>query len=132
MKFVPLEKLVVDGKEFISIINLEELIPNKPILIALPEFENLQITLVKSNDKVFAISNICPHQHRPSLHNGLVENGCIVCPEHGWTFSLETGENIDKSIGTQKLQTFETIVKNNIVFVNLRKSHFKKWNFTFE
>ena len=38
-----------------------------------------------------AIDELCPHANR-SLAGGWVEAGCAVCPAHGWTFKLDTGE----------------------------------------
>ncbi|MBU1099774.1 MAG: nitrite reductase (NAD(P)H) small subunit [Bacteroidetes bacterium] len=41
--------------------------------------------------KVYALSNICPHQHAALMYDGFIEDGCVVCPAHGWEFNLETG-----------------------------------------
>jgi len=42
-------------------------------------------------DKQFEVQKYCPHA-MGDLSKGVVENNCIVCPNHGWTFSLEDGE----------------------------------------
>jgi nitrite reductase/ring-hydroxylating ferredoxin subunit len=34
--------------------------------------------------------NTCLHVGGP-LAEGLVEDGCVVCPWHGWTYDLATG-----------------------------------------
>jgi 3-phenylpropionate/trans-cinnamate dioxygenase ferredoxin component len=35
----------------------------------------------------YALSNICPHANGP-LNQGFIEDGCISCPWHGWSFPL--------------------------------------------
>lgn len=49
------------------------------------------VVLVRSGGQVYALSDVCPHRGAP-MHAGEVEDGCIICPLHGWAFSLETGQ----------------------------------------
>jgi nitrite reductase (NADH) small subunit/3-phenylpropionate/trans-cinnamate dioxygenase ferredoxin subunit len=37
------------------------------------------------------MDNICPHAGGP-LAEGEVENGCVICPWHYWSFRVENGE----------------------------------------
>jgi nitrite reductase/ring-hydroxylating ferredoxin subunit/uncharacterized membrane protein len=55
------------------------------------EFEGTPILLVRLNGKVHALAETCAHLGGP-LSEGKIESGCIVCPWHGSTFDLETGE----------------------------------------
>ena len=50
------------------------------------------IAIFKVKNKIYAVSNVCPHQQASKIFEGFVENNCVVCPLHGWTFSLKTGE----------------------------------------
>lgn len=58
---------------------------------------NTSIAIFRAGGKLFACSNICPHQHAPILHEGVLsratqtEEPTVTCPLHGWTFSLKTG-----------------------------------------
>ena len=52
----------------------------------------VEIAVFKIDSKVFALSNICPHQHTALIYDGFVEDGCVVCPAHGWKFNLRTGK----------------------------------------
>jgi nitrite reductase/ring-hydroxylating ferredoxin subunit len=36
------------------------------------------------------VQRYCPHA-MGDLSKGKVKNGCIVCPNHGWAFSLKDG-----------------------------------------
>lgn len=49
------------------------------------------VAIFKVEGKIYAVSNVCPHQHASKMYEGFVENNCVVCPLHGWTFNLETG-----------------------------------------
>lgn len=49
------------------------------------------VAIFKVGEKIFAVSNVCPHQQASRIYEGFVENNCVVCPLHGWTFNLETG-----------------------------------------
>jgi nitrite reductase/ring-hydroxylating ferredoxin subunit/uncharacterized membrane protein len=55
------------------------------------EFEGTPILLVRLNGEIYALAETCAHLGGP-LSEGKIENGCIVCPWHGSTFDLETGE----------------------------------------
>ena len=59
------------------------------------EVGNRPVALFRVGDEIFAIKDVCPHQGS-SLNRGFVLEGRIVaCADHGWTFSLETGESPD-------------------------------------
>ncbi len=75
-----------------------------------------QIALFKVQEKVFAISNNCPHQHFAKLHESIVEENIITCPMHGWCFDLVTGKSTNAS---GKLKTYSVEVINENVFVEM-------------
>ena len=50
------------------------------------------IAVFKVENKIYVISNICPHQQAPSIYEGLIEDNCVICPLHGWTFKLSNGK----------------------------------------
>ncbi|MDF3298894.1 Rieske 2Fe-2S domain-containing protein [Streptomyces tropicalis] len=52
------------------------------------------VVLVRQDDgEVYALADRCSHLDGP-LHQGEIEDGCIVCPWHGSRFRLADGENI--------------------------------------
>lgn len=59
------------------------------------------IALFIIEDEIFAIDNICPHQHSSLLHDGFIEKEFVVCPAHGWAFSLKTGLQPDGRAGVR-------------------------------
>lgn len=47
---------------------------------------------------VHATQATCPHRDGP-LADGLVGDGCVVCPLHGYRYDLATGEPLGHSCG---------------------------------
>jgi nitrite reductase (NADH) small subunit len=43
---------------------------------------------------IHVLDGTCPHEGGP-LGEGSIENGCVVCPWHGYAFDLRTGEATD-------------------------------------
>ena len=52
---------------------------------------DVDIAVFKVNGEVFVLNNTCPHQHTTIIYDGFIEDGCVVCPAHGWMFNLKTG-----------------------------------------
>jgi nitrite reductase/ring-hydroxylating ferredoxin subunit len=55
------------------------------------EIEGRPILLVRSEDKVYALDNLCPHAGS-KLDKGRIVKGAVACPLHGARFELETGK----------------------------------------
>jgi len=51
---------------------------------------DLAVLRLGDND-VSVLHNRCPHAGG-SLASGWVQDGCITCPWHGWTFDVHTGQ----------------------------------------
>lgn len=80
--------------------------------------DDVDVAVFKMNGKIYALSNVCPHQHSPLIYDGFLEDGCVVCPAHGWMFNLETGKT---PTGQRGLNSFEVIIQNGDVFVKVFK-----------
>lgn len=78
--------------------------------------DNIDIAVFKMNGEVYALSNICPHQHSPIIYDGFIEDGMIVCPAHGWEFELKTGKLGGERRG---LSCFDVKVEDDEVFVKV-------------
>lgn len=75
-----------------------------------------EIALFKVDGTVYALNNICPHQHSAILFDGFVEEGCVVCPAHGWEFNLRDGKRPN---GFKGVDTYEVTLLNEDVFVKV-------------
>ena len=56
-----------------------------------------------TDDRVFALDNLCPHKGA-RLSMGTIEGNAtigevVVCPFHAWRFSLDTGKCVDMGFG---------------------------------
>jgi NAD(P)H-dependent nitrite reductase small subunit len=112
-----LDNKLEDGFEFVcSLSDLKENIGSRFII------DDIEIALFKIDDNVFAISNICPHQHTALIYEGIIEDGCVVCPVHGWMFDLKTG---NKKSGSRGLDTYPVRIIKEDVFVKVIPKDFR-------
>jgi nitrite reductase/ring-hydroxylating ferredoxin subunit len=84
--------------------------------------DDVDVAIFKVDDKIYALSNVCPHQLSPLIYDGFIEDGCIICPAHGWMFSLETGKT---PTGQGGLNSFEVRVENEEVYVKVYRKVLK-------
>lgn len=73
-----------------------------------------EIALFRTDKEVFAVTNVCPHQHFSVLHQGELKGASITCPMHGTTFDLQTGQSTN---GTGKLRKYEVRVVDDDIWV---------------
>ena len=79
---------------------------------------DVDVAVFKVDGEVYALSNICPHQHTSLIYDGYIEEGCVVCPIHGWMFDLRTGIMPSKRSG---LDVYPVKIENGKVFVKVSK-----------
>lgn len=84
---------------------------------------DVDIAVFKVNDEIFILSNTCPHQHTTIIFDGIVEEGCVVCPAHGWMFNLKTGK---QPTGAKGLNSYPVKIIDDEVF-SLVKAKELKW-----
>jgi NAD(P)H-dependent nitrite reductase small subunit len=75
-----------------------------------------EVAIFKYDGKIFALNNICPHQHTALIYDGFIEDGCVVCPAHGWKFDLHTGKKLS---GSKGLDTYEVQIINDVIYVRV-------------
>lgn len=78
--------------------------------------DETEIAVFKSKGEIFALSNICPHKQTALIYDGFIEEGCVVCPAHGWKFNLRTG---NKNSGSKGLDSYEVKVVDENIFVKV-------------
>ena len=54
-----------------------------------------------------AVSNICPHQYAAVICDGLIEEGTVTCPLHGWIYSLDSGKALGSNARLKTYHVFE-------------------------
>jgi len=80
-----------------------------------------EIAVFKTNGNIFALSNICPHQQTALIYDGFIEEGCVVCPAHGWKFDLRTG---NKKSGSRGLDSYVVKIVDENIFVKVVPKRF--------
>ena len=65
--------------------------------------------ILKHEGNQYEVQRYCPHA-MGDLSKGRIIDGCIVCPNHGWTFSIDDGKCVSKnsSIRIKKLDKEKT------------------------
>lgn len=81
-----------------------------------------EIALFKIDNEVYALSNRCPHQQNAMIYDGFIEEGCVVCPIHGWKFELKTGKT---PAGHSGLTPYPVLVENEKVYVKVLQKEWK-------
>lgn len=78
--------------------------------------DDVDVALFKIDSKVYALTNICPHQQTALIYEGFLENNCIVCPSHGWKFDIKTGK---KPSGSNGLETYKVELVGDDIYVKV-------------
>ena len=76
--------------------------------------EGIDLVVVRTERSIVAFENSCPHQHSTVLHQGIIDDQCITCPVHGWTFDLHSG---DATNGNGRLRMLEVKAVEGEVWV---------------
>ncbi len=74
-----------------------------------------EYALFNLDGEFHALDNECPHRGAP-LGAGLLENGKIHCPLHGWTFDAKTGA-CESRLGCE-VRAYPTKVEGGEVFLS--------------
>jgi nitrite reductase (NADH) small subunit len=74
------------------------------------------IAVFADRENLFAVDNACRHNGAP-LDDGFVEDGCVVCPWHGWTYELASGRHRMMFGGGPGLRTYPVAVNGDEVSV---------------
>jgi NAD(P)H-dependent nitrite reductase small subunit len=83
--------------------------------------EDVDIAVFRVKEKIYALSNVCPHQHTHLIYDGFIEDDYIICPLHGWQFNLNTGK---MPTGSSGLKSFQTYVEEDDVYIMVESKNY--------
>jgi len=74
-----------------------------------------EILLCNVGGSIYAIEDVCTHDGGP-LDQGTLEGECVVCPRHGATFDVRTGDALTLP-AVMPVATFEVTVEGDDIYV---------------
>lgn len=75
------------------------------------------VCIANVDGSIYATDNTCPHWGGP-LGQGNISDGKLVCPWHGWTFDLKTGETCRSA--KVKLARHRVVIQGDEVFLEFQ------------
>ncbi|HEX9261378.1 MAG TPA: Rieske (2Fe-2S) protein [Candidatus Bathyarchaeia archaeon] len=75
------------------------------------------ILLVRKGNKVFGVSNSCPHMGC-AFEGGILRDFLIMCPCHGWKFDIRTGKYEENE--ATMLETYRCIIQNGRIYIEIK------------
>lgn len=87
---------------FTRVLSVDEVPPGTKKAI---EVAGRSVLICHSNDRLFAVSNICSHANE-KLECGRMSRGWIACPVHGARFELASGRAMNPP-ATRPIATYE-------------------------
>ncbi|WKZ68695.1 MAG: Rieske 2Fe-2S domain-containing protein [Melioribacteraceae bacterium] len=79
---------------------------------------DIEVAVFKVDGKIYALNNICPHQHSALIYDGFIEDCKVICPAHGWEFNLSDGKMDNNRKG---LDSYEVKIIDDYVYVKVFK-----------
>ena len=76
------------------------------------------VAIVRSEDRVFALHGVCPHEAAP-LGDGSRDGGELVCPLHEGRFDPETGKANPETDWVSDIRTYPVQVKDGEIWIDL-------------
>jgi 3-phenylpropionate/trans-cinnamate dioxygenase ferredoxin subunit len=77
--------------------------------------DGVEILLCNLDGTIYAIEDVCTHDGG-ALDQGTLEGECIVCPRHGATFDIKTGDALTLP-AVVPLMTFPVTVEGDDIYV---------------
>ncbi len=74
------------------------------------------VVIFRQDDKFWAMSNVCAHQHISRLHEGKQDGCTIECPMHGWRYDIRSGISLT---GQGRVAVYTVVVRGELLFVEL-------------
>ncbi len=121
------ETIIHEGREFIFLCHTNQICEGNGYQFEFDGDSDKQIALFRIKGNLYCLYNVCPHRHTHLIYKGIINEGEIICPAHGWTYSLETGRNVNPQQGIKSLKKYETIEQNGKIFIEKPLFDIPKW-----
>lgn len=115
------------GKTYARVVRAEDVFEKKGVKIQFPDDIDMQVAIMRFEGELYALRNICPHRHADQIYNGIIKGENLMCPLHGWTYDIKTGQNVNRKQGTKSLQKYDLFVEDGWVWLEKPKLEIPKW-----
>jgi len=85
------------------------------------DIDGFSLAVFLRQGEVYVLDSTCPHAGH-DISGGAIEDGCVVCPYHGWNFRLTDGQmpgNIGAGVMTYKTRLFPRPGQSTLVQADL-------------
>ena len=76
--------------------------------------DNKQFCVTNVNGRLSVLDNVCPHRGGP-LGGGVIDDGKLICPWHGWQFDPVTGKSLH--VPDTEVKVYKLVVDGDDAFV---------------
>ncbi|MBI5325787.1 MAG: Rieske 2Fe-2S domain-containing protein [Ignavibacteriae bacterium] len=121
------DRLTKNDKEYIFLCNAKNIYDGKGYQFIFDDDMDKQLAVFRRDGNLYCLSNICPHRHQDKIYDGIIQDLKVSCPEHGWTYELETGKNINHLQGLRSLKKYEIIEKEGKIYIEFPEFEIPKW-----
>lgn len=102
-----------EGARFVEVARVGDVPPGKGRLVRV---DARPIALFHVDGRYYAIKNYCPHEG-DDLWRGRIEEGAVICPNHGWRFDLGTGRCV--RLGDRDVRAYPVRVEGDRILVGV-------------
>jgi len=123
------DEKIINNKEYCKIAKSRDISEGKGYRFDFPYDDDMQIAVFRVISKLYCLYNICPHRHQDRIFESLIDYDkmTITCPLHYWTYSLETGDNINQKHGIRHLAKYDIFEENGEIWVEKPPLNIPKW-----
>jgi nitrite reductase/ring-hydroxylating ferredoxin subunit len=129
-EFYDFPKITINGKIYWEVLSKKDLKEKKGVKVQLGDDYDLQVAIFLVDEQLYCVSNVCPHKHQDKIYEGFIKDTQIMCPLHGWTYNLKTGENVNNRQGVKRLNTYQVIELDGKIYIEEPEISLPKWRTT--
>jgi nitrite reductase/ring-hydroxylating ferredoxin subunit len=89
----------------------------KPGRMLYADVDGLPIALANVDGTIYAFGDSCRHEGGP-LSSGVLRDGIVTCPWHGWAYNVRTGKAVVPPVGL-RVPTYPVVIEGDDVLVVL-------------
>ena len=98
---------------FVKVTTIQQVHERRGTLVTI---DGEDITIFKRDGQLYAVGNVCAHQHFSMLHQGEIDGFEVTCPMHGWRYDIRTGRS---TTGQGKVASYNVKVSGQEVLLEI-------------